>query len=88
MEHDYLFDYHRAREIAEDEKDRFGCRTVAKGLMASIIRLRDRINADQNYVRYKTLVGFETVFAEHWDDEDSDLRKINSSALTKRNDFG
>jgi hypothetical protein len=76
MEHDYLFDYHRAREIAEDEKDRFGCHDVAKGLMASIIRLRDRINADQNYVRYKTLVGFETVFAEHWDDEDRDFQKV------------
>ena len=76
MEHDYLFDYHRAREIAEDEKDKFGCHDVAKGLMASIIRLRDHINADQNYVRYKTLVGFETVLAEHWDDEDRDFEKV------------
>jgi hypothetical protein len=76
MEHNYLFDYHRAQEIAEDETDRFGCRAVAKTLMESIIRLRDRINADQNYVRYKTLVGFEAVFAEHWDDEDRDFQKV------------
>jgi hypothetical protein len=64
MEHEYLFDYHRAREIVEDETDRLGCRTDAMALMASIIRLRDRINADQSYVRYKTLVGFEAVFVE------------------------
>ncbi len=76
MEYNYLFDYHRAREIAEDDKDRFGCRGVAKELMEAIIRLRDRINADQNYERYKTLVGFEIVLTEHWDDEDRDFAKL------------
>jgi ppGpp synthetase/RelA/SpoT-type nucleotidyltranferase len=76
MEHNYLFDYRRAREIAEDEKDHFGCGDVARSLMKSIIRLRDRINADQSYVRYKTLVGYETVFAEDWDDDERDFEKI------------
>lgn len=76
QEHNYLFDYHRARQIAEDEKDKFECRTAAKSFMDSIIRLRDRINEDQNYGRYKTLVGFETVLAEHWDDEDLDFEKV------------
>jgi len=75
-EYNYHFDYHRAREITEDEKDRFGCCAVAKGLMEAIIRLRDRINTDHNYVRYKTLVGFEIVFAEHWDDEERDFTKV------------
>jgi ppGpp synthetase/RelA/SpoT-type nucleotidyltranferase len=76
MEQVYLFDYHRAREIADDEKDSFGCREAAKGLMASIIRLRDRINADRNYARYKILVGFETVVPEHWDEEERDFQKV------------
>ncbi|MHB8380755.1 MAG: hypothetical protein ACYDC3_00235, partial [Candidatus Binataceae bacterium] len=76
QEQNYLFDYHRARQIAEDEKDKIGCRSVAKRFMESTIRLRERINADQNYVRYKTLVGFETVLAEHWDDEDWDFAKL------------
>jgi ppGpp synthetase/RelA/SpoT-type nucleotidyltranferase len=76
MEHHYLFDYHRARELANDDTDKFGCRTVAKGLMDSIIRFRDRINADEQFVRYKTLVGFETVLPEQWDDEDRDFEKL------------
>ena len=42
MEQHYLFDYHRARELTGDETDKFGCRTVAKRLMDSIIRFRDR----------------------------------------------
>jgi ppGpp synthetase/RelA/SpoT-type nucleotidyltranferase len=76
LEQHYLFDYHRARELANDETDKFGCRAVAKVLMDSIIRIRDRINADEQFVRYKTLVGFETVLPEQWDDEDRDLGKL------------
>jgi hypothetical protein len=76
MEQHYLFDYHRARELANDETDKFGCRAVAKVLMDSIIRFRDRINADEQFVRYKTLVGFETMLPEQWDDEDRDFEKL------------
>jgi ppGpp synthetase/RelA/SpoT-type nucleotidyltranferase len=76
LEHSYYFEYRHARNVAEDKDDRFGCRTVARGLMRSIIQLRDRINADQNYVRYKTLVGYEIVFADHWDAQDLDFAKV------------
>lgn len=79
MEHHYLFDYHRARGIAKDQNDSCECCALAKGLMKSIIQFRDCINADHNYVLYKTLVGFETVFAEHWDDEDRDFEQFRSS---------
>ena len=78
MEKRYLFDYHRARELANDETDRFGCRSVAKVLMESIIRFRDRINADEQFGRYKTLVGFETVLPEQWDDENRDFQKLEN----------
>jgi ppGpp synthetase/RelA/SpoT-type nucleotidyltranferase len=76
IEYHYLFEYHRAQELADDEADKFGCRTAAKSLMDSIIRFRDRINADDQFVRYKTLVGFEIVLPEHWNDEDRDFRKV------------
>jgi hypothetical protein len=73
LEYVFLYDYRRAREIAEDEKDRFGCRSVAKNLVESIEIFRDKVNADQQFVRYKTLVGFESVFPPHWKDEDFDF---------------
>ena len=72
MEEQYLFDYHRARELTSDETDKFGCRIAAEKLIELIIRFRDHINADEQFVRYKTLVGFETVLPEQWDDEDKD----------------
>src|SRR5262249_46879638 len=67
---------HRARELANGETDKFECRAVAQVLMDSIIRFRDRINADEQFVRYKTLVGFETVLPEQWDDEHRDFEKL------------
>jgi ppGpp synthetase/RelA/SpoT-type nucleotidyltranferase len=79
LEHVFLFDYHRAREIAEDENDRFGCHLVAKDLMGSIEAFRDKVNADEQFVRYKTLVGFESVFSFHWDDEDFDFGEVEKS---------
>jgi hypothetical protein len=71
----FLYDYRRAREIAEDEKDRFGCRSVAEDLMGSIETFRDKVNDDQQFVRYKTLVGFESVFPPHWEDENFDFEE-------------
>jgi ppGpp synthetase/RelA/SpoT-type nucleotidyltranferase len=69
LEHDYLWDWHRARGIAQDEQDRFGCRALAEDLIASIQAFRDKVNDDQQFVRYKTLVGFESVFPPHWENE-------------------
>lgn len=87
IEHDYLWDYHHAREIAEDMKDKFGCVEVAKSLMASIIQLRDCINADPIYIRYKTLVGFESVFAEQWDDKGADRTKFEQFRSSQSEKF-
>lgn len=36
---------------------------------AALLKCRDHINANIQYVRYKTLVGFRTVFVEEWDKE-------------------
>lgn len=76
LEHVLLYDYRRTRQIAEDEKDRFGCRSVAKDLMRTIETFRDKVNADQQFVRYKTLVGFESVFPPHWEDEEFDFGEV------------
>jgi hypothetical protein len=34
------------------------------------------VNADQQFVRYKTLVGFESVFPSHWEDEEFDFGEV------------
>lgn len=75
LEHDYLFDYHRARELAQAEPERFGARKNSEQLMEQILEFRDRLNQDLQFVRYKTLVGYESVFASQWEDEDQDYTK-------------
>jgi hypothetical protein len=61
LEHHLLFEYHRAYEIGA--ADRFGCKDLAQKLAASILAFRDAVNSDCQFVRYKTLVGFESVFS-------------------------
>ena len=69
VEYVILFDYRRAWQVAADEYDKSGCQQIAKNVMEAIISFRDLINADQQYIRYKTLVGFESVFSFHWENE-------------------
>lgn len=83
IEHHYLFAFHRARELANNEADPFGCRVAAQGQMEAIGQFRDSINADEQFVRYKMLVGFETVLPEQWDDEDRDFQKIGEFRIAE-----
>jgi hypothetical protein len=66
VEHQFLYDYFRAKDLTEDPESRFGCQEEAAALMAAILQFRDKINADNRYVRYKVLVGFESVYPHHW----------------------
>jgi hypothetical protein len=87
MEYHYLFAFHRARALASNEADPFGCRVAAQGQMEAIGQFRDRINADEQFVRYKMLVGFETVLPEQWEDEDRDFQKIEESRVAEGQRF-
>ena len=77
LEHKFLYDYRRARDLAEDMDDRFGRRTDAKALIAAIFKFRDTINADSWFVKYKVLVGFESVFPGHWTNDEFELEGAN-----------
>jgi hypothetical protein len=78
VEHGMLFDYRSARQIAADEYDKSGCQQIAKNVMEAIITFRDLINADQQYIRYKMLVGFEPVFSFHWESEAFDYTAVTN----------
>lgn len=87
VEHDFLYDYRIARGLAQDETDRFACRSVAKDLMASIEAFRDKVNSDETFVRYKTLVGFESVFPPHWEDENFDFAEADTYRRERASEF-
>jgi ppGpp synthetase/RelA/SpoT-type nucleotidyltranferase len=67
---DHLLDEHRlAQQVTSKADDRFGCKALAQDLDAAILNFRDMVNADAGFVRYKTLVGYESVMPPQWDDE-------------------
>lgn len=77
VEHDLLWDYRRARSLAVDDSDKRGCRAIAQTLMSSIEALRDNINCNGQFVKYKTLVGFEGVFPPAWHDDDFEVEGVD-----------
>jgi ppGpp synthetase/RelA/SpoT-type nucleotidyltranferase len=74
LEHRVLWEYRRTKQLAEDEANKFNCQREAKALIEAIEAFRDRINVDKDFVRYKTLVGYESVFPQHWADENFDYQ--------------
>ena len=70
LECGFLNDYFRATGLTKDLENRFGCQAEAEALVAAILKFRDTINADDRFVRYKVLVGFESVYPSHWTDKE------------------
>lgn len=66
LEYQFLYDYRRAKSFTDDPKNRFGCQAEAQTLVTAIFKFRDTINVDDQFVRYKVLVGFESVYPDHW----------------------
>jgi Region found in RelA / SpoT proteins len=75
VERHLFFEHGRARQMASAAEDRFGCKTLAQDLNTAILKFRDTINTDPGFVRYKTLVGYESVMPPQWDDEGFDYIK-------------
>ncbi len=73
LEKKFLYDYRRAKDLTEDMQNRFCCQTEAKALVAAIQKFRETINTDIQFVRYKVLVGFESVFPDHWTNDNFEL---------------
>lgn len=87
LEHRFLYDYFRAKRLTEDGENRFGCEAEAHALVAAIFKFRDTINADDRFVRYKILVGFESVYPSHWIDEEFDYNRAEEYRREEANRY-
>jgi len=67
LEHQFHDDYQRAQQLIDDPEHRFECVAEAQALEAAIVEFRDAINGDEDFVRYKILVGFESIYPAHWE---------------------
>jgi ppGpp synthetase/RelA/SpoT-type nucleotidyltranferase len=79
IESDLHSSYVRARQIVDDEE--FNSRHIAQDLRQAILVLRDSINADRLYVRFKTLVGVDSVFTPQWESDDFDYINVETYRL-------
>lgn len=77
LEHRFLYDYRRTKGLTVDTENRFGCQAEAEALVSAIYKFRDIVNANDRFVRYKVLVGFESVYPGHWTDERFDHTKAD-----------
>ncbi len=70
VEHVLFYEYRRAKGLSDDPGNRFGCQTEADDLRGAILKFRDLVNSDGAFVKYKILVGFESVYPDHWINDD------------------
>jgi ppGpp synthetase/RelA/SpoT-type nucleotidyltranferase len=78
FEHECLFYYKRWHPVLTGETDRFACRGLVCELLKDILIFRDTVNANEQYVRYKTLVGYESVFPWQWDENAFDYKRTET----------
>jgi ppGpp synthetase/RelA/SpoT-type nucleotidyltranferase len=78
IEHAALNSHYRASELVAAENDHFGCKAQAAALRDGILELRERLNNDGTYSRYKILVGFNGVMPWQWDDREFDVERVET----------
>lgn len=77
LERQFFYEYTRAKHLIEDPENRFGCQAEAAALVTAIFKFRDTINVDDRFVRYKVLVGFESVYPGNWTEEEFDYKRAD-----------
>jgi ppGpp synthetase/RelA/SpoT-type nucleotidyltranferase len=82
IEHDFLWLYRRNRETPANAQRDASVQETAANLTAAILGFRDLVNGDQDFVTYKILVGFESVFRPAWEDANFDEYKSERAYRT------
>lgn len=72
LEHQFLWLYRRSKEMAASEA-RPAISAKARSVVIAIERFRDHANSNVQYVRFKTLVGYDSVFPPEWDGDAMDV---------------
>jgi hypothetical protein len=68
LEHDLLWLYRRTKDQASAHSEQpTEISGKAKAVLTSIERFRDRANGREPFIRFKTLVGYESVFPPQWE---------------------
>jgi len=71
-----LWDYRHNRQAGAEEDQT--CAQRRQEFIDAIIHFRDQANANDAFTTYKLLVGFESVFAPAWDDDEFDYDGVEA----------
>jgi ppGpp synthetase/RelA/SpoT-type nucleotidyltranferase len=75
VEHHYLWLYRRTKGLAGAQgQSHPEIAEKAKAVMAAVERFRNRANARDEFVRFKTLVGYQSVFPLQWNSDAMDIQ--------------
>jgi ppGpp synthetase/RelA/SpoT-type nucleotidyltranferase len=77
FEHECLLQYRRNNLVAPSMANDKEVAAARDGLNEAIRAFRDRVNTDQRFVNFKTLVGYQAVFPPAWKGGDFDIRGIH-----------
>ncbi|HHY48635.1 MAG TPA: hypothetical protein GYA10_02670 [Alphaproteobacteria bacterium] len=74
LEHNLLWLYRHTKDRAQAESEEHAeITSKAKEVLIAIERFRDRANSREHFVRFKTLVGYESVFPPEWEGDPMDI---------------
>ena len=77
IEHRFLWLHRRTKRIADAQgKTDTPTAEKAKAVVAAIEQFRGRANARGEFVRFKTLVGYKSVFPPQWDGNSMDIQGV------------
>jgi hypothetical protein len=75
LEHDFLWLYRHTRNRARTQSEEHAEITdKGKVVLTAIERFRDRANNRHDFVRFKTLVGYQLVFPPEWEGDAMDIK--------------
>ena len=87
LEHDALWEYRRKKQWIEGGNVSHDVIDSAKKLMSTIELYRDSVNDNEDFVRYKTLVGFNSVFPESWSNDRYELEGQDNYRTQKVSEY-
>ncbi|MGO9171709.1 MAG: hypothetical protein ACLP7P_07060 [Rhodomicrobium sp.] len=85
VEHSFLWLYQHVPSWVAKCND--GIQQAANALVTLIAAFRDAINADVEFVRHKTFVGFEPVFVQDWDAHGPDFQRTEAYRFAKIDEY-
>jgi ppGpp synthetase/RelA/SpoT-type nucleotidyltranferase len=87
LEHDALWTYRRTKQWINSDKIGRNAIDAGKLLISTIELYRGSLNQDEDFVRYKTLVGFESVFPGSWENDNFDIEAADTYRSQKISEY-